>query len=115
MGSDDRTTICPHPNDVDRKRIERMLSQRRRYRYVAPQVDASDAGYRISSPCCSRNIDGSGGMIDIARMEYDPRRRLWCLYRKDHREGRWLPDAEFATLAEGVQRLNEDPERIFWP
>ncbi len=114
MGSYSATAIGPHPNDVDRKRIERMLAQRKRYRYVAPEVSAVAGGYRVRSPCCSRNVDRSGGMIDIARMEYDLRRRLWRLYRKDHRNDQWLACGEFATLAESVQQLNQDPERIFW-
>ena len=54
-----------HPNDVDRKRIERALAARVRYRYVSPEVQADEAGYRIQSPCCSRNVDKAGGTIDI--------------------------------------------------
>lgn len=29
---------CPHPNEVDRKRIEKNLAERERYKYVAPMV-----------------------------------------------------------------------------
>ena len=46
-----------HPNDLDRKRIERALKVRKRYRYVTPNVTTTVGGYRIESPCCSRNID----------------------------------------------------------
>jgi hypothetical protein len=105
---------CPHPNDVDRKRIERALARRKRYRYVSPRVHATENGYRIESPCCSRNVDPAGGMIDIALLQYDPLERLWRLYRKDHRSQRWLLDAELTTLAELLDRLNGDPERRFW-
>lgn len=41
-----------HPNDVDRKRIERAIKTRKRYRYVSPSVLAVSGGYRIESPCC---------------------------------------------------------------
>lgn len=104
----------PQPNDVDRKRIERALAQRRRYRYVSPEVRAVDAGYRVTSPCCSRNIDKDGGVIDIALLEYAGETHRWRLYRKDHGRGLWLLYAEFNALAELLQRLNHDSERIFW-
>lgn len=32
-----------HPNDLDRKRIERALKARKRYRYVSPSVSRSSA------------------------------------------------------------------------
>lgn len=104
----------PHPNDVDRKRIERALSKRLRYRYVSPEVNAVENGYQIRSPCCSRNIDKSGGMIDIARIEYVAALRIWCLYRKEFSPDQWLLYAEFKSLAELLQHLNQDTERIFW-
>ena len=103
----------PHPNDVDRKRVERALAQRQRYRYVSPQVRKETGGYRIESPCCSRNVDQNGGVIDIARLEY----LEWCawrLYHKDHRHAEWVVEGEYTTLTAVLRRLNEDPERIFW-
>ena len=104
----------PQPNDVDRKRIERALAQRRRYRYVSPEVHAVHAGYHVTSPCCSRNIDQGGGVIDIALLEYSGATQRWRLYHKDHGRGLWLLDAEYTALAELLQRLNHDSERIFW-
>ncbi len=74
-----------HPNDVDRKRIERALKARKRYRYVSPIVAAVAGAYRIESPCCSRNIDTNGGVIDVALLLYDADRKAWQLFRKDHR------------------------------
>lgn len=103
-----------HPNDVDRKRIERALEARARYRYVSPEVRADAGGYRIESPCCSRNIDEAGGVIDIARLEYADDAQRWRLYRKDHGRGEWTLAGEFAVLAALLQVLNRDPERIFW-
>lgn len=107
--------LSPQPNDVDRKRIERSLNQRRRYRYVSPEVRAVENGYQIKSPCCSRNIDKSGGMIDIARLEYRQDLDAWRLYSRAHRQEEWHLQGEFATLRELLQQLNLDPERIFWP
>lgn len=103
-----------HPNDVDRKRIEKALAARTRYRYVSPEVWADEAGYRIQSPCCSRNVDHSGGMIDIARLEYVSMSRAWRLYRKDHARHEWRLYGEFSALNALLQFLNQDPERIFW-
>jgi len=106
--------VSPHPNDVDRKRIERVLEDRVRYRYVTPVVRPATNGYRIESPCCSRNIDPDGGDIDIARLEYLRSRRVWLLYRRQHATREWLFYAEFATLAALLEQLNHDPERLFW-
>ena len=104
-----------HPNDVDRKRIERALEARARYRYVSPEVRPAEDGYRIESPCCSRNIDPAGGTIDIARLEYAGGLRRWRLYRKDHARSEWTLVGEFGALTALLQMLNQDPERIFWP
>ena len=105
----------PHPNQVDRKRIERALRARKRYRYVAPQVNPVSNGYHIKSPCCSRNIDSAGGIIDIAWLEFLPQWRLWRLYRKDHVEQSWVPWAEYSTMDQVFAILNHDPQRRFWP
>jgi hypothetical protein len=102
------------PNDVDRKRIERALDARARYRYVSPEVRAVEGGYWIQSPCCSRNIDKHGGVIDIARLEYVSEPRRWRLYRKDHAQHEWQLYGEFSALSELLQLLNQDPDRIFW-
>ena len=103
-----------HPNDVDRKRIERALATRVRYRYVSPDVQADEAGYRIQSPCCSRNVDKTGGVVDIARLEYVADSRAWRLYRKDHAQREWQFYKEFSALNALLQFLNRDPDRTFW-
>ncbi len=112
--NDARGSACPHPNDVDRKRIERALAQRKRYRYVSPCVRKEAAGYRIESPCCSRNVDQSGGVIDIARLEYLDQWCGWRLYYKDHSCAQWVMDGEYSSLTAVLRRLNDDPQRIFW-
>jgi hypothetical protein len=101
------------PNDVDRRRIERALDNRERYRYVRPTVEPVENGYRIISPCCSRNIDPEGGAIDIARLEYDETCARWNLYSRDHEQGVWVWRAE-GRLSELLVQLNTDPQRIFW-
>jgi len=101
------------PNQVDRKRIERKLEKRARYRYVHPKVIADDGGYRIECPCCSRNVDHEGGVIDIARLAYVA--SLWRLYRKDHKLNTWHLHAETATLQAALDILLPDTDRVFWP
>ncbi len=104
----------PHPNDVDRKRIERALDRRERYRYVSPCVRPVTDGYRIESPCCSRNLDPDGGVVDIALLQFVPRLRAWQLYRRDHAASHWRLHGTYAGLVELLDILNADPERQFW-
>lgn len=104
----------PHPNEVDCKRIERMLQRRKRYRYVDPVIRFVPGGYHIESPCCSRNIDPTGGVIGIAQIEYIPQWRVWRLSRRNHIEQCWVACAEFTTLGETLELLNSDPQRVFW-
>lgn len=104
----------PQPNDVDRKRIERALGRRERYRYVSPRVRAVTDGYRIESPCCSRNVDPDGGVVDVALLLFVPATRAWQLYRRDHAARHWRLYGSYAGLAELLDVLNADPERKFW-
>ena len=107
--------VHPHPNLFDCKRIERALKQRERYHYVTPQVvpDEEDHGYRIESPCCSRNVEPSGGIIDIALFKFS--RPHWLLYRKDHEYSTWVLHSVTDTLNEALDILLPDNERVFWP
>ena len=107
--------VSPHPNEVDCKRIERTLSQRSRYRYVSPEICPAENGYQIKSPCCSRNVDKTGGVIDIALLEYDQVQQAWRLHRRDHKKRQWLLHGKYRSLTEALQQLNRDPQRIFWP
>ena len=109
-----------HPNEFDCRRIARLLESRRRYRYVEPRVVPIPNGYRIESPCCSRNIDPAGGVIDIALIEHcsdqdpwvqDP----WVLYRKVHPEDTWIIDSRHPSLTAALALLNQDVDRLFWP
>jgi hypothetical protein len=79
-------------HDMDKVRIERALRHRIRYRYVQPQIERGETGWVITSPCCSRNIDPTGGVIDIAWVE--PVEGAWALYFKE---------------------ICVDPMRVFWP
>lgn len=104
----------PHPNEFDLRRIERFLEQRVRYRYVSPVVQPIDGGYLVVSPCCSRNIDTSGGIIDIARIEYVQAKGIWQLFNKDHQLAEWKLYSTATTLHELIVFLNDDPLRVFW-
>jgi hypothetical protein len=103
-----------HPNELDLRRVARALGTRRRYRYVEPSVLPTEDGYLIRSACCSRNIDPDGGVIDIALLRWDETARGWCLYRRDHAAQGWITDRRFARLPDLFERLNSDPDRIFW-
>jgi len=103
-----------HPNDLDRKRIERALTLRKRYRYVSPKVKPVAGGYLIESPCCSRNIDPEGGLIDVALIHHDAASESWKLFRKDHARGIWEFHSAHQRLNAATDELNADPDRLFW-
>lgn len=109
----DDDPVCPHPNEVDRKRIEKALGDRERYKYVAPQIIPAEEGYIVRSPCCSRTVDPEGGEIDIARIEFQSG-GFWRLYRMDDAVGRWRAHSEYLSLALLLARLAADPAREFW-
>ncbi|MFG1375069.1 hypothetical protein V5F32_23075 [Xanthobacter oligotrophicus] len=103
-----------HPNDLDKKRIERAIKARKRYRYVTPRVLATQGGYRIESACCSRNIDPEGGVVDIALLLFDAEGSAWQLFRKNHGTRLWELDSTHDRLNEVLDLLNDDSERKFW-
>lgn len=107
------TPICPHPNDVDRRRIEKFLQARERYKYVSPKVFPATEGYIVRSPCCSRTVDPDGGEIDIAWLEYQSG-DFWRLYRKDDEKNCWRAHSEYLNLTSLLARLVADPKREFW-
>jgi hypothetical protein len=102
------------PNELDLRRIIRMLRKRARYRYVSVKVIAAAGGYVILSPCCSRTIDNAGGIIEIARIEYDEHFSLWKLFSKDHVRSEWCMRHSGQRLRQVMEKLNQDPERFFW-
>jgi hypothetical protein len=106
--------LAAHPNEFDRKRIERALRSRKRYRYVSPRVRPVAGGYLIESPCCSRNIDPEGGTIDVALIHHDAQSAVWKLFRKDHTAKAWELHSLHQRLDAVTGELNEDPERLFW-
>lgn len=108
-------TVPSQPNEVDRKRIERALAARKRYRYVSPRIRIVEGGYIIESPCCSRNVDPTGGCIEVALLQYEPGENPWRLYRKDHDRGQWHLHGTFYALMELLSEVNTDPLRLFWP
>lgn len=101
-------------HNMDRVRIERALRHRVRYRYVQPQIERAEwGGWVITSPCCSRNIDPSGGVIDIAWVE--PVEDAWALHFKDHVHDRWVLHDESRHLQPLLDEICVDPMRVFWP
>lgn len=104
----------PHPNELDMHRITRLLEQRHRYRYVTPEVRRVEGGYWVVSPCCSRNIDTHGGLIDIARLVYEATSGKWQLYRRDHQGQSWELYRRMADLHAAIALINADPNRVFW-
>lgn len=105
--------VAGHAAELDARRIERALEGRLRYRYVRPVVLREAGAYRVVSPCCSRNVDAAGGVIDIARLEYDAPAGCWRLYARDHARARWTPQAR-GRLHELLELLKRDSARIFW-
>jgi len=102
-----------HPNEFDLKRIERVLRDRQRYRYVVPTVTPVEGGYRVNAPCCSRNIDAGGGAIDIALLIHEAD-AVWRLFAKDHVSGTWEAHSSYPRLVELLDVLNTDTTREFW-
>jgi Protein of unknown function (DUF3024) len=101
-------------NEFDRKRIERALDKRVRYKYVHPTVTAINGAYLIKSPCCSRNIDPDGGIIDIAMLQYAVGSTPWQLYRIVHANQQWRFHSAYTQLSALLEHLNADPQRLFW-
>ena len=100
--------------DFMQHRLERALRERVRYRYVKPNVLREGENFRIQSPCCSRNVDPSGGMIDIALLVPHAEQR-WCLLARDHVSNSWIARFENKPLDELLDALCVDDERQFWP
>jgi len=101
------------PGAFDRKRVEMAVRRRKRYRYVKPEVRTIEGGFLIESPCCSRRVDASGGVIPIALLQQEPEVG-WMLYRMDHAVGEWKLYGVYPHLADLLEPLQLDPERIFW-
>ena len=111
--ANDAQPVLIAEHEFVRRRIQRAIRSRERYRYVVPEVQVSDGVWTISSPCCSRNIDAQGGMIDIARVERAD--GAWLLYWRDHKQGLWQLYEPFPTLDELLQVVCIDSQRLFWP
>ena len=104
-------------------RLERALRERVRYRYVEPLVLREGQSFRIQSPCCSRNVDPSGGLIDIALLTPSAPTAAgaggagvgWSLSARDHLKSVWRVCLSDAPLALLLDALCVDSERQFWP
>ncbi len=110
-----RPPSAPFPvADLARARIERALARRERYKYVHPRVEREGQGWTIVSPNCSRNIDPSGGDIGIAWL-VPANEGLWLLHARDHQRACWSLKAAGISLADALQRICDDPLRVYWP
>lgn len=104
-------------------RLERALRERVRYRYVEPLVLREGQSFRIQSPCCSRNVDPSGGLIDIALLTPGATDATgaggagvgWSLSARDHLKSVWRVCLSDAPLELLLDALCVDSERQFWP
>ncbi|MBL8387234.1 MAG: hypothetical protein JNK17_03265 [Hydrogenophaga sp.] len=94
--------------------IERALKDRARYRYVQPRVLPEGDAFRIEAPCCSRNVDKEGGVIDIALLRPVPD-GSWQVYARNHPMGIWELQARGLTLGDALETVCIDADRIFWP
>lgn len=113
-----RAAAVPGPvsvqvHDLMQHRLERALRERVRYRYVQPNVLAEGNSYRIQSPCCSRKVDPTGGLIDIALL-VPHEGNSWCLCSRDHSNNTWVPRLHSETLDTVLDHLCVDSERQFW-
>lgn len=105
--------VNQRPGLFERKQIEHAIRKRKRYRYVRPKIRAVPEGILVESPCCSRRVDAAGGMVDVALMQHLPSEG-WRLYQKDHSTGTWKLHSRHERLAELLEPLRDDPERVFW-
>jgi hypothetical protein len=104
-------------------RLKRALRQRVRYRYVKPLVLREGQSFRIQSPCCSRNVDPGGGLIDIALLTpgvagaggETGAAGGWSLSARDHAAGVWRTRLQGQPLDTVLDALCVDSERQFWP
>lgn len=100
--------------DLMLRRVQRALRARARYRYVQPLVLREGEGFRIQSPCCSRNVDPSGGLIDIALLRPDGGHG-WSLCSRDHGNQTWVEQLRRQPLDALLNALCIDEARRFWP
>ena len=117
--------------DFIRPRLEHALRERKRYRYVHPEVQHEAPYFRVQSPCCSRNVDKDGGVIDIALLAPPgspapaqarkaegvpvPEAGDWRVYARDHRFDLWVLQGCAPHLQTLLALMCEDPQRVFWP
>lgn len=104
-------------------RLQRALRERVRYRYVRPQILREGKNLRIQSPCCSRNVDPDGGLIDIALLvsnssdnpDNPDNPNSWSLCSRDHTHQTWVVQLRDQPLDVLLDALCMDDARQFWP
>lgn len=112
-----RAAVAPRRgpvSDLTLHRMQRALRERLRYRYVQPVVLREGDGFRIQSPCCSRNVDPDGGVIDIALL-IPTSPHHWSLCSRDHANQAWVAQLRNQPLDTLLEALCVDQARQFWP
>jgi hypothetical protein len=112
-----RAAVSPRRSavgDLTLHRMQRALRERLRYRYVQPQVLREGDCFRIQSPCCSRNVDPEGGLIDIALLIPNGP-ASWSLCSRDHANQAWVAQLRDQRLDTLLEALCVDDARQFWP
>ncbi|MGP6156154.1 MAG: hypothetical protein ACLPYS_01225 [Vulcanimicrobiaceae bacterium] len=107
------TCDLPQLGEFERRQIEHAIAKRERYRYVRPAVRVVPEGILVESPCCSRRVNPAGGMVDVALLQRLPS-GSWQLYFKDHSASCWKLHSPHARLADALDALKSDPDRLFW-
>lgn len=115
MNTDSAVMAVPGAQVLDliQHRLQRALRERQRYRYVTPRVTPQGDGFLVQSPCCSRNVDPQGGLIDIALL-MPMAFGHWCLSSRDHAAGIWVERLRDQPLEPLIEALCVDTERVFW-
>lgn len=112
-----RAAVAPRRGavgDLTLHRMQRALRERVRYRYVQPVVSREGDCFRIQSPCCSRNVDPGGGVIDIALLIPNGPNH-WTLCARDHANQAWVARLRGQPLDVLLEALCVDDARQFWP
>ncbi len=100
--------------DLTLHRMQRALRERMRYRYVQPRIQREGDSFRIQSPCCSRNVDSKGGLIDIALLIPNGP-SSWSLCSRDHVNQTWVAQLRAQSIDALLDALCVDDARQFWP
>lgn len=110
-------------SELERRRIERILSQHCRARASAATRDRRRLEYRVGEDWVSvierrRGADTSGQWkgTELLRLRFDARSHAWSLYVPDGEGGwqRYAPTAPSTNLEDLLEAVDGAPSAIFW-